>query len=141
MTKLRCGHCGEELKCELRVDGSLVKADIVPHECGPLPTGRKLGEWTYLEPDKETLKHCTYVLLKPCPFCGSNAGPPITRLREDTGIYQTLVSCSADTRCRAEVTYNGYTRKEAFDGAVRLWEDRRPLKDRGRALTLDEETL
>ena len=129
-TSFRCGECFTPLT----TPGEL-------HECQRLPlstAARLTVTWTYLsEPDEEDLKYATYEihggkrLLEPCPFCGSKAGPPITKMREDTGMFQTAVRCMRDTRCGAEVFWNAYSKAEAHAGAVRLWNDRRPSKERG----------
>lgn len=102
------------------------------HVCTPLLFGRQMGEWIYLEPDEEDLKYATYILLKPCPACGFHAGPPISKMRQDNGLVQTEVGCSADTRCGFRITYNGYTKSEARTKAIERWDDRRPIAERTR---------
>lgn len=126
---LRCGACFRPLST----------ADE-EHECSPVPlsTARESTvTWAYLtEPDERDLIYATYVkydgkiLLKTCPFCESRPGPPTTRVRVDNGMFQVTVSCSRDTKCGAQVFYNGYSKREAFDGAVRIWNDRRLISER-----------
>ena len=128
-TAVRCGECFSPL----------TTADAL-HECErvPLSTARtSTMTWHYLnEPDEQDLIFATYEvyggkrLLEPCPFCGSKAGPPMTKVRVDTGMFQTAVRCMRDTRCGAEVFWNGYSKAEAHAGAVRLWNDRRPSAER-----------
>ena len=127
MPRLRCGDCGLPVEAVTYADGRFTLRE---HACAGLPTGRQLGEWLYLQPDDEDLRHATYVLLPPCPFCGATAGPPITRLRESTGIFQTEISCSRDTLCGATVFYNGWTKEEARTKAIERWTDRRPAAER-----------
>jgi hypothetical protein len=128
-SSVRCGTCFAPLS----------SADEL-HDCQrvPLSTARRSTVvWDYLsEPDEEDLKFATYLsvggkrLLEPCPFCGSNAGPPTTKVRVDNGMFSTTVSCGRYTKCGASVFYNGDSKTEAHAGAVRLWNDRRPIAER-----------
>lgn len=88
-----------------------------------------------LPPDETSLKHCTYVMLKPCPFCGAEASPPFDYVN-DTGssfsgrtLYQTRIECRS-SRCGAGVFDNEYTRDDARAGAIAKWQDRRPARER-----------
>jgi hypothetical protein len=126
---LRCGECFAP-----------VDSTATLHVCErvPLSTSRTdTVTWHYLiEPDETDLKFAWYIavdgvrLLEPCPFCGANAVPPITKVRTDNGMFQTAVRCSQGTRCGADVSSNGYSKAESHAAAVRLWNDRRPYTER-----------
>ena len=127
----RCGECFASLPDPQSV-----------HECERLPLSTaRVSEvvWHYLiEPDEQDLLYATYEvyqgkrLLEPCPFCGSKAGPPTTKVRVDNGMFQTTVRCARDTRCGAEVFWNGFSKRDAHAGAVGRWNDRRPIAERDR---------
>ena len=128
-TSWRCGRCFTPLATPEAM-----------HDCAPVPLSTARAStvtWEYLsEPDVEDLKFAAYRvwegkrLLEPCPFCGSTAGPPITKVRTDTGMFQTVVRCGRDTKCGAEVFCNGYSKSEAHAGAVAMWNDRRQIRER-----------
>lgn len=89
--------------------------------------------WAYLAPDEAALQSATYVMTKPCPFCGCSAGPVIMKWRPDggmdrvTAVFQALVECH---KCGALMRVNERTREAAHVGVLEQWNDRRPHTER-----------
>jgi hypothetical protein len=130
-TTTRCGDCF-----------AVVHGPDYRHDCQPLPlsTARESTvTWLYLnEPDETDLIYATYhtyggkVLLQPCPFCGSQPGPPTTKVRPDNGMVQVTVACHR-SNCGGSVFSNGLSKPEAHARAVAQWNDRRPQGERNLA--------
>lgn len=87
-----------------------------------------------LDPDEFALQTATYVMFKPCPFCGSQCGPVMDYCNEtptfgSKPVYRSVLACRNDY-CTAQVSYNGYTREEARKAAIARWQERRPAHER-----------
>jgi hypothetical protein len=93
------------------------------------PSRGPTGEKEELLPDEFNLKTATYVMFKPCPFCGANAGPVMDFVNDsspfsDKPIYQSRIDC-ANSKCGASVFVNTLDRAESQRLVVEKWQ-RRP---------------